>query len=348
MTTNLKGKHQVSNVPPSVSSGRILAAALALSVVTSTLIACPNADAFWPFNKKTDHAKKVKKKRQLHATQVGLVPGNPPALYWAAKKTPPKAVVLCLHELGLYSGVFDDMGKRLSDKDIAAYAIDLRGFGGWREKEGKDAKMDLDKTMDDVKGSCEIIHKLHPDTKVFILGEAMGGALALQAAKDFPNLIAGVISAAPGGEHHNTVNNYLTLATSIAVGSKHAFGLGEELVDIASPKEDLKNAFREDEMVSMDVTKGQMMACQFFMYKTKKMAKEIKDMPVLIVHGQKDGESKLSGSKSVFERLGSKDKKFLLVEDGDHYTFEDINVNDKAFDTAIAFIDEHVGPTEAK
>src|SRR5688500_15055851 len=79
MTTTLRGKPQVSNV--SLASGRrILAAALALSVVTSTFIACPSADAFWPFNKKKDHAKTVKKKRQLAATQVGLVPGNPPAL----------------------------------------------------------------------------------------------------------------------------------------------------------------------------------------------------------------------------------------------------------------------------
>jgi acylglycerol lipase len=325
------------------STKQLISAAIVLSLVASTFSIGQPANAFWPFSKSHGERKKVKrKKRDLQGQPVGLVPGNPPALYWAAKKGNPKAAVLCLHELGLYNGVFDDLGKRMSDKGIAVYAIDLRGFGGWREKEGKESKMDLDKTTQDVKGSCEIIHKLHPDTKLFILGEAMGGALALQAAEEFPELISGIISSAPGGEHHNTVNNYVTIATSLAVGSKHGFGLGEELVDVASPKEGLKDALKEDEMVRMDVTTGEMMACQFFMYKTKKMAKEIKDTPVLIVHGEKDGESKLSGSKGVYERLGTKDKKFLLVEDGDHYTFEDINVNDKAFDSAIAFIDDHL------
>jgi hypothetical protein len=84
------------------------------------------------------------------------------------------------------------------------------------------------------------------------------------------------------------------------------FGLGEKLMDVATPKQELKEALSEDEMVRMDVTSGEMVACQFFMYKTKAMAKAIKEMPVLIVHGDKDGESKLIGSESVFKNLATK------------------------------------------
>jgi alpha-beta hydrolase superfamily lysophospholipase len=317
----------------------LISIAFLLPVAPGPLSVGSQAEAFWPFNKKGN--KGNKKRRQLRGTPVGLVPGNPPATYWAPKGKA-KAVVLCLHELGLYSGVFDDLGSRLSANDIAVYAIDLRGFGGWKDVEKKEGKMDLPKTLADVKGSCEILHKLHPDLPVFVLGEAMGGALALQAATKFPDLIKGVISAAPGGEHYKTVNNYMSVAGSMAVGSKHAFGLGEELLDMATPKEELKEALQNDEMCRLDVTSGEMMACQFFMYKTQKMAKQIKETPVLIVHGQKDGESKLEGSQSVYDNLGTKDKKFAVVEDGDHYTFEDTKVSDKAFDTALTWIDQHI------
>jgi alpha-beta hydrolase superfamily lysophospholipase len=306
---------------------------------------CSEANAFWFFKKKHDGTGNARKKRQLQGTTVGLVPGNPPALYWESKKKA-KAVVLCLHELGLYSGVFDDLGQRMADKDISVYAIDLRGFGGWRDVDKKEGKMDLEKTLGDVKGSCEIIRKLHPDVPVFILGEAMGGALALQAATEFPNLINGVISAAPGGDHFNTVNSYVTVASSMAVGAKHAFGLGESLMNVATPKQELKDALHDDDMVRLDVTSGEMMACQFFMYKTKAMAKEIKNTPVLIVHGQKDGESKLVGSKNVYDNLATKDKKFALLEDGDHYTFEDTKVSDKAFDTALTWLDQHIASAQ--
>jgi acylglycerol lipase len=326
------------------ASAKVTIAASLLSILTLTVPGCSQADAFWFFHFKhsTKKAKEAPKKRELQATTVGLVPGNPPALYWQAKDKP-KAVVLCLHELGLYKGVFDDLGHRLATDDIAVYAIDLRGFGGWKdEKKKKDAKMDLNKTLADVKGSCEAIRKLHPDVPVYILGEAMGGALALKAAVNFPELINGVISAAPGGQHFNSVNNYARVSTSILVGSKHAFGLGDDLLTVGTPKKELRTAFSNDEMVRMDVTSNEMMACQFFMYKTKAMAKNIKSLPVLVVHGEKDGESRLVGSKNVYDNLATKDKKFALLPDGDHYTFEDTKVSDKAFNTALTWLDEHI------
>jgi acylglycerol lipase len=313
-----------------------------LSILTMTVPSCSQADAFWFFHKKHSVKKDAPKKRDLQGTTVGLVPGNPPALYWQAKDKP-KAVVLCLHELGLYKGVFDDLGHRLAMDDIAVYAIDLRGFGGWKdEKKKKESKMDLTKTLADVKGACEAIRKLHPDVPVYILGEAMGGALALDAAVKFPELINGVISAAPGGQHYNNIQNSLKVATSKVVGSKHAFGLGDELFEVGTPKKELRTAFANDDMVRMDVTSNEMMACQFFMYKTKAMAKNIKNVPVLVVHGEKDGESKLVGSKNVYENLGTKDRKFVLLPDGDHYTFEDTKVSDKAFNTALTWLDEHI------
>jgi alpha-beta hydrolase superfamily lysophospholipase len=319
------------------SSRQILASALLLAFLSSSLPLTP-AQAFWPFSKKHS-ADAKRKKRNLHGVQVGLIPGNPPATYWEAKK--PKAVVLALHELGLYAGVFDDLGQRMADKNVSVYAIDLRGFGGWRDMPKKDSKMNLDKTLADVKASCEEIHKLQPGVPVFILGEAMGGALALQAASEYPTLISGIISAAPGGDHFKSVNNFMNVGVGMAVGSKHAFGLGEHLMDVATPKQELKEALSDDEMVRMDVTGGEMVACQFFMYKTKAMAKEIKELPVLIVHGDKDGESKVVGSQSVYNNLATKDKKFVRLAEGDHYTFEDVKVSDEAFGTALSFIDEH-------
>lgn len=341
------------NEKTSAKKGLPFRKAVALTMTLTLLLgittySCPSADAWWIFGKKKDKQEKERKrkKREVKASSVGLVPGNPPALYWKpADKT--KACVLALHELGLYGGVFDDLGTRMSAKGVAVYAIDLRGFGGWRDVEGKEGKMDLKKTLEDVKGSVEIIKKLNGDTPVFILGEAMGGALALQAAAEFPELINGVISAAPGGEHYGTVNNYVTVASSLAIGAKKAFGLGDELLDLATPKQDLRDAFRDDEMVRMDLTPKELLACQFFMYKTKKMAKTIKSLPVLVVHGGKDGESKEEGSSDVYETLATKDKQYLKVDDGDHYTFEDVKVNDKAFDTTLTWLNERLSPTSA-
>src|SRR5262245_2842156 len=126
---------------------RIASFTMALLMVATSLYYCESADAFWPFTrrKSTDAGKVSKRdKRAVAAAPVGLVPGNPPALYWQASGQP-KAALLCLHELGLHSGVFDDLGKRMSAQGVAVYSIDLRGFGGWQEMKGPEARMDLDK-----------------------------------------------------------------------------------------------------------------------------------------------------------------------------------------------------------
>ncbi|MGH9638086.1 MAG: alpha/beta hydrolase, partial [Candidatus Angelobacter sp.] len=138
----------------SVSIGsfhRILAASLALAMVSSLSLSCGSAQALFGLfkhkHKGDEQSKSKRKKRQVAGVEVGLVPGAPAALYWKPSGTP-KAVVLCLHELGLHKGVFDDLGQRLSQQQIAVYAIDLRGFGGWTEKDTDDAKMNLAKTLD--------------------------------------------------------------------------------------------------------------------------------------------------------------------------------------------------------
>jgi acylglycerol lipase len=318
-------------------------ALLLLPLLLSSLAPAP-AHAWWFLFKKKHRteANNNRKKREVAGVSVGLVPGNPPALFWKPEGTP-RAAVLCLHELGFYNGVFDDLGKRLSAQGLAVYAIDLRGFGGWSEIDSKDSKMDLDKTLEDVKGSVEVMHKLHPNIPVFVLGEAMGGALALKAAATFPELIQGAVTAAPGGEHFKTIQNYTTIASKLAVsGPNNETSYGEDLLQIATPKKDLQEAFRQDPKVRLDLAPRELMDCQFFMYKTRQMARKIKKVPVLVVHGQKDGESKEVGSERVYKNLATKDKEYLKVPDGDHYTFEDVKVSDAAFNSTLSWIDKHI------
>jgi alpha-beta hydrolase superfamily lysophospholipase len=104
----------------------------------------------------------------------------------------------------------------------------------------------------------------------------------------------------------------------------------------------------EDDQVRLDLKPKELMACQFYMYKTKKFAKQIKDVPVLVVHGKMDGESKEVGSLGVFKRLKTDKKKYVLLENGDHYSFEDVKVSDEAFNNALSWIDSNVPSGDGK
>ncbi len=302
------------------------------------VVAAPSISVSAKSKKGEDTSSIKREKRTTTATSVDLVQGMPPFLYWEGRSDS-KGVVLCLHELGMYSGIFEDLGSKLKDNGYSVYSMDLRGFGGWTDK-GAEGKMDLKNTLADIKSAAEAIRKKQSDKKVFLLGEAMGGALALEAASKFPDLISGAISSAPGGEHFHTLDNFLSVGGRFALGNKR-FGKGEELLAIATPRKELQDALKNDSSVRLDLAPKELMDCQFYMYKTRRFARQIKDLPIMIVQGQKDGESRPEGAKKVFDNLATKAKEYLPVENGDHYVYEDINVDQNAMTATIAWLDKH-------
>lgn len=279
--------------------------------------------------------------RQLSGEPVKLLESMPPFMVWRAEK--PKGNLICLHELGMYNGVFEDLGKSLSKEGYTVYSMDLRGFGGWNDaKYGKEGRMDLKNTLSDIKAAAEELKKREPDTKVFLLGEAMGGALVLEAAAKFKDLIAGIISSAPGGEHFGTLNNYTSVGTRFIAGNKR-FSKGGQLVELGTPKKELQESLKQDPKIRLDLEPRELMACQFYMYKTKKFARQIASTPVLIVQGQKDGESRPEGARKIYDKLATKDKQYLDLPNGDHYVFEDTNVAQDAMQATIAWLDKRSG-----
>ena len=331
-------------------TGRFAVALVAASIVTSAGLA-PGGSASASaclskvLGKKESASAKVVgelPKRNTSAQDVELVAGNPPALYWKTEASKPKGVVLCLHELGMHAGRFEDLGKRMSSDGYAVYATDFRGFGAWRRVAGKDARMDIDRSLEDTRLTLEAIRKSNPGLPVFLLGEAMGGAMALKVAAQYPNLVQGVVSSAPGGEHYKTVGNYMQVGARVLVGrhNKDA-NMAEDLIVMATPRNSLQQNIKSDPWVRMDLTPRELMSCQFFMYKTRSFARKIKERPVMIVQGMKDGESRPEGADKISNVLTTKNKEMLKVPEGDHFVYQDSTVDDAVVKQTLGFLDKH-------
>lgn len=316
----------------SAKSKRIIVAALLMALPALSGLAPQNPGVLAMAR---DSQKAIKEK---------IVETMPPIWHWKAVDEKPKAIVLCLHELGMHGGVFNDLGTRLSEKGMAVYAMDLRGFGGWRIFSKKAGKMNIPASLKDIKQVATALKAKYPETKLFLLGEAMGGALALEAQARYADLIDGTISSCPGGEHFGTLHNYATVGGHFLTSPNKDFGMAKQLIDLASPRSSTREFLKSDPDVRLDLTATELMSCQFYMYKTRRFARAIKEDPVLIVQGMKDGESKPAGTERVFKSLSTKDKKFMQVADGDHYVFEDKTVNDKAFSDTVSWLDDHIKP----
>ena len=108
---------------------------------------------------------------------------------------PPEAIILALHGFNDYSRAFEGPGAFFAQHGIALYAYDQRGFGAAPSPGRWFGTATLD---DDVRSMAALLRAKYPGTKLFLLGESMGGAVAMTAMTSAaPPDVDGVILSAP-------------------------------------------------------------------------------------------------------------------------------------------------------
>ena len=105
---------------------------------------------------------------------------------------PPRFVALALHGLNDHGGNFlEDGGPLLAAGGALLYAMDHRGFG-WSATRGYWAGAET--MVEDARTATALLRQRHPELPLFLIGESMGGAVALLAD---PPGIQGMILSAP-------------------------------------------------------------------------------------------------------------------------------------------------------
>jgi alpha-beta hydrolase superfamily lysophospholipase len=107
-----------------------------------------------------------------------------------------RAVILYLHGQGDHSGPFTAMGDQLHAAGYSVYAHDHRGFGLSREHRGHIAS--YERFVDDAISMVRHAKQGNIGTPVFLLGQSMGGHIALRSAYRAGPDIQGVIALSPG------------------------------------------------------------------------------------------------------------------------------------------------------
>ncbi|MDZ4835914.1 MAG: alpha/beta fold hydrolase [Candidatus Melainabacteria bacterium] len=244
----------------------------------------------------------------------------PPLRTWVRAGEEPIACLLCVHGLGLQSNSYEFFGKEQSNRGLAVYAIDVRGFGAWMNSKGK-SKMNFEQCLADVKQTLEAIRAANPGRPVYILGESMGGAIALRAASLYPDLVDGLISSVPAGERFNqgktSVKVFLNLLTGVNLSN-----VGKDVVNQATANQKLKSQWQGDPLARLNLTPQELIQFQDFMNSNHDAAKKVLDMPVLFVQGNGDQLVKPEGTWELFNSVASKDKSFFAVP-GEHLIFEE-------------------------
>lgn len=288
--------------------------------------------------------------KQLHVPTKAAK--TAPCLSWLPPAdVKPRVALLCIHGFSLHKGCYAAFGKEMAKNGIATYATDLRGFGELKDYNNREG-MDFDGDLVDIKATLQQIHKNHPGLPVILLGESLGGAIALRAAALYPELISGLICAVPArdrfamSDSEKKVTKTSVLNTITGDYSKPMDGAAFAAVQKISANEELRSEWKNDPLMRTYFSAKDFVQFDFFMRGNLEVAKFIKDMPVLFLQGTADKLIRPEGTWRLFERLATPNRQLVLSKNSEHLLFEEnqFRADDVGFVTT--WIDKNVSPLD--
>lgn len=245
-----------------------------------------------------------------------------PCRAWVPKSIQPKAVLLCVHGLGLNSDSYEDFGKQMQAEGIGAFAVDVRGFGTWMQLEGK-SKCDFDSCLSDVENALKVLHTAYPTKPIFVLGESMGGAIALHVVAEHPELVDGVISCVPSGDRFHKTKNELRVALHlITLRANTPIDVGTKVIEDATKDPALRERWMDDPLDRLKLSSKELMQFQRFMNDNHETVKKIDKTPVLFLVGLSDKLVKPEGTVELYNEIPAEDKKLVTIRSAEHLIFE--------------------------
>ena len=161
---------------------------------------------------------------------------------------PVRAVILALHGFNDYSTAFEMPARHWATRGVATYAYDQRGFGDAPDRglwPGATAY------AGDAATALRLVRSRHPDTPVYLLGESMGGAIAMVTMTEpRPPAVDGVILVAPAVWGRQTMGFAKRWALSLVSTTMPWLSLsGSGLGFRPSDNDDMLRAFSRDPRV---------------------------------------------------------------------------------------------------
>lgn len=238
-----------------------------------------------------------------------------PYRYWPARGDT-KAALLMLHGACDYSGAFDEVAPKLTRRGFSVFAYDQRGFGGTEKRGRWRGKKRMAK---DVAEALSMLRDRAGDIPTFVVGESMGGAIAVQAAVRENVEVDGLILAAPGA----LASTFWRLIASWLARAVNYFMPEWEIVIERLSGKDLTPAAAIHLLFDPLILRGIRPDMLFGLVKLGRSSVEKADkvkLPVLTMMGSRDDILRQACIWALHQRLAGK-KEWALFNDGPHLLF---------------------------
>lgn len=201
----------------------------------------------------------------------------------------PKAVILALHGFNDYSNAFKDTGEAWATHGIATFAFDQRGFGAG-PSHGYWAG--APRLAEDATEAASVLRARYPGVPLYMLGESMGGAVAVVAETGFegtpPPKVDGLILEGPAVWGRDTMN--LPERVALWFGDRVLPGMkvtGRGLGIMPSDNIEMLRALGKDPLVIKETRVDAIKGLVDLMDDALAAAPKLR-MPMLFLYGDKD------------------------------------------------------------
>lgn len=263
----------------------------------------------------------------------------PASMWHPTNGAKPWAILLCVHGMGLHKSSFTAFGEAMAKRGLLVVALDVRGFGSWAN--GAAPKVNFDLCFSDLSHVSEALKKLNPNTPLFILGESMGGAIALQCANRTP-FIDAVVSAVPAPDRYNSTETNAKFVWNALTRPGAEYNITKDVVDRVSKNTQVVEAWKNDENARLKFDKSELMHFDKLMKQTKD-AVGVLQKPVLITQGGADPLVKPESTIELYQAIGSPHKTLLVLGWKEHLIFENAQFSEVLLEALMVWLKANTG-----
>ena len=240
-------------------------------------------------------------------------------------KGEPQIVILALHGLNDYSQAFALPAPRFTEAGVALYAYDQRGFGA-----GAHPGLWASGTRlaQDAATAAKLLRQRHPSKPLFLLGESMGGAIAVVAVAESGAEVDGLILSAPAVWARSTQPWYQRAALWVAVRlfpgwSPGGEGLGRQ----ASDNIEMLRGLSQDPLFLKRIRIDTLEGFVTLMDQAFAAAPRLKT-PLLLLYGEKDELVPPEPVEAFWQRLPrDAERTVALYPEGWHLLLRDLQAD---------------------
>lgn len=250
----------------------------------------------------------------------------------------PKAVVVALHGMNDYSNAFAMPAPWWAARGISTYAYDQRGFGRSPQRGIWPGSNLMRRDLADF---VDVVRMRHPNVPLFVLGESMGGAVAMTAfASDMPPKADGLILIAPAVWGRDTMPlSYRLVLWTTAHTFRGASFSGSGLRIMASDNIEMLRANGRDPLFIKSSRIDAIFGLMALMDEAYSAAPRLDGKPLLYLYGGNDQVVPKRPTQVVVDGLG-KQAKVTTYATGYHMLLRDLNAEPRWADVA-AWIEEN-------